>query len=72
MPGPMRQAAMAAYTRRWASLVAFAAHRALAASLLELPLADEEFLDGESPPLHTVLADARWDEGPGESRLPLR
>eukprot|EP00439_Symbiodinium_sp_Y106_P086734 s314_g35.t2 len=39
---------------------------------LQLPQGPQEFLDGESPPLHTVLADARWDAGPGESRLPLR
>ena len=76
-PGPrsapfLRGATAAAYTRRWASLVAIAAHRALAASLLELPGGGYDHTDDGNPQLHSVLADARHDEDLEPSRLPLR
>ena len=45
---------------RWSGLLAVAAQRAIAASLLELPLAGECNLAGDAPELHEVLADVRW------------
>ena len=41
-------------------LLAVSAQRAVAASLLELPLAGECNVAGEAPDLHEVLADVRW------------
>ena len=51
-------------------MVSVAAQRAIAMSLLDLPLAGACNGDGEDPPLGEVLADARWAEGPEYSRLP--
>ena len=55
-----RAAARAAWVARWSGLLAVAAQRAIAASLLELPLAGECNVAGEAPELHEVLADVRW------------
>eukprot|EP00439_Symbiodinium_sp_Y106_P044021 s6837_g5.t1 len=60
MPAPLRAAACAAWVARWSGLLAVAAQRAIAASLLELPLAGECNLAGDAPELHEVLADVRW------------
>ena len=49
---------MQAYVRRWAALLAVAAQRALAASLLQLPLFGETCVDGAEPPVSDLLADA--------------
>ena len=56
-PARLRQASAAAYLHRWAGILAVTSQRALAASLLELPHSFEEFLDGDLPPLHAILAD---------------
>ena len=56
----MRAAARAAWVAWWSELLAVAAQRAIAASLLELPLAGEGNVTGEAPELHEVLADVRW------------
>ena len=56
----MRAAARAAWVARWSGLLAVAAQRAVAAALLELPLAGECNVAGEAPELHEVLADVRW------------
>ena len=72
VPPFLRGATAAKYTRRWASFVAIAAHRALAASLLELPGGGYDHQDDGNPQLHAVLADARFDEDFAPSRLPLR
>ena len=55
--GPLRSARVV----RWSSLLAVVAQRALAASLLELPLARASAmsLHGDEPELHEVLARAR-------------
>ena len=58
VPAPLRAAARAAWVARWSGLLAVAAQRAIAASLLELPL--ECNLAGDAPELHEVLADVRW------------
>ena len=60
VPLPLRAAARAAWVARWSGLLALAAQRAIAASLLELPLAGECNLAGDAPELHEVLADVRW------------
>ena len=44
--------------------MAITAQRALAVSLLELPLGGHNHNDDGDPQLHLVLADARHDEGP--------
>ena len=49
--------------------MAVAAQRALAATLLELPVDDAEGVDGEPPVLEDVLADARTFDLPEPSRL---
>ena len=60
VPLPLRAAARAAWVARCSGLLALAAQRAIAASLLELPLAGECNLAGDAPELHEVLADVRW------------
>ena len=60
VPAPLRAAARAAWVARWSGLLAVAAQCAIAASLLELPLAGECNLAGDAPELHEVLADVRW------------
>ena len=72
VPPSLRGTTPAAYTCRWASLVAIAAQRALAASLLELPGGGNDHTDDGNPQLHSVLADARHEEDFEPSRLPLR
>ena len=54
---------------RWTGILAVAAQRALAATLLELPVDDAEGVDGEEPVLEDVLGDARLVEAPVPSRL---
>ena len=71
VPAHLRPAAQAAWVARWAALLAVAAQRAYATSLLELPLAGEVNGDEAVPDLPELLADA------GElpvlaSRLPVR
>ena len=60
------------WVARWAALLAVAAQRAFASSLLELPLAGESNGDDAAPELHEVLADGRWDRPPPASRVPPR
>ena len=56
----MRAVARATWVARWSGLLAVAAQRAVAASLLELPLAGECNVAGQAPELQVVLADVRW------------
>ena len=70
VPELLLGAAVQAYVRRWTALLAVAAQRALAASLLQLPLFGETCVDGAEPPVSDLLADARWESGPARSRLP--
>ena len=70
VPELLRGAAVQAYVRRWTALLAVAAQRALAASLLQSPLFGETCVDGAEPPVSDVLVDARWESGPAPSRLP--
>ena len=58
-PAALQTAAGSAWVVRWSSLLAVAAQRAFAASLLELPLAGERNVAGDEPELHEVLADVR-------------
>ena len=51
-------------------MLVVAAQRALAYSLLELPLAAADECDGTEPPLGDLLADARDTEPVPASRLP--
>ena len=50
-------------------MLTVAAQRALAATLLELPVDAAEGLDGDTPFLEEVLLGARWVEPPLPSRL---
>ena len=61
--------AQMAYMQRWTGLLAVAAQRAFATTLLELPV-DEAAMDGEEPFLEDVLHGARLLEAPSPSRLP--
>ena len=67
----VRSALRAAYVSRWSSIIAVAAQRALASSLLELPLDTVASAAGE-PAVHEVLQDERWLYAPAFSRLPAR
>ena len=67
----VRSALRAAYVSRWSSIIAVAAQRALASSLLELPLDTVASAAGE-PAVHEVLQDERWLYAPASSRLPAR
>ena len=67
----VRSALRAAYVRlRGSGIIAVAAQRSLASSLLELPLDTVICVAGE-PAVHEVLQDQRWD-APAASRLPAR
>ena len=68
-PEWLRASAAQAYAHRWSGMLAVAAQRAFAASLLELPLANENCWDGEAPACHDVVAGARWSFPVHESRL---
>ena len=65
----VRSAAKAAFFHRWTGILAVAAQRAFAATLLELPVDDAGGVDGDGPVLEEVLGDARLMEAPVPSRL---
>ena len=67
----VRSALHAAYVSRWSSIIAVAAQRALAGSLLELPLDTVASAAGELA-VHEVLQDERWLHAPAPNRLPQR
>ena len=69
-PARLRPAVQRASLHRWMGMLAVAAQRALAYSLLELPLAGADECDGTEPPLGDLLADARGAEAVPASRLP--
>ena len=69
-PEWLRASTAQAYAYRWSALLAVAAQKAFAASLLELPLQCEACFDGEPPAAHEVLADARWSFPVSDSSLP--
>ena len=71
VPLSLRGVAAVAYATRWVSIASVAAQRALASSLLELPVS-EDGVDGGEQPFPDVLAEASWDDPPGPSRLGLR
>ena len=56
VPQFLRQSAARAFAHRWSGLMAVAAQKALAASLLH----GEANVDGSPPALSDLLADARW------------
>ena len=68
-PAILRKPAQLAYANRWMGILAVAAQRAFAATLLELPV-DETAADGEAAPLADVFHAARLVEPPAPSRLP--
>ena len=72
MPAWLRPAAQSAWVSRWAALLAVAAQRAYASSLLELPLAGEGNGECPAPAPHELLADNRWEHPVLASRLPPR
>ena len=49
----------AALIHRWTGILAVAAQRAFAATLLQLPVDDAGGVDGDEPVLEEVLGDAR-------------
>ena len=67
----VRSALRAAYVSRWSGIIAVAAQRARASSLLELPLEAVGAASGE-PAAHEILQDARWLDTSAPSRLPAR
>ena len=69
-PAGLRNATRQAFTQRWGGMLAVAAQRALAASLLELPPQDVPGVDGALPDLSEVLDEGRWEFPPAVSRLP--
>ncbi len=71
LPAWLRASGAQAYAYRWSALAAVAAQRALAASLLQLPLSGEVNMDGEAPATHDVVADARSSFPVFDSRMPV-
>ena len=69
VPLLVRPAAKAAFFHWWTGILAIAAQRAFAATLLELPVDDAGGVDGDEPVLEAVLGDARLIEAPLPSRL---
>ena len=72
VPATLRAAAKAAWVLRWSGILAAAAQRAFAVSLLGLPPGHESSAGWHDPPLHELLADARWQVTPPSSRVPAR
>ena len=68
-PRLLRKSAQIAWASRWLGLLAVAAHRAFATSLLDLPV-DDFGCDGEEPWLEEVLHEARLTVPPAPSRMP--
>ena len=68
-PARLRKAALQASIHRWTGMLAVAAQRAYALSLLELPL-DAADVRRHGTALAEVLADARAAEPAAPSRLP--
>ena len=69
VPAILRPSVRAAYFHRWTGMLAVAAQRALAATLMELPVDDAECVDGGAPTLEDVLLDARLVDPPQPSRV---
>ncbi len=70
LPQWLRASATLGFLHRWTALAAMAAQTAFAQSLLELPIGAGACLDGDCPPVHDVVADARWTFPVHDSRLP--
>jgi len=70
LPPLLRAAACAGWVHRWSGILAVAAMRAFAASLLELPLGGDICDAGEAPDLHEVLAEVRGGPPHVASRMP--
>ena len=68
-PPWMRASVGQAFAYRWSALISVAAHRALATSLLHLPLTDALDVDDEHPDAGDVLTDARFAEEMPFSRV---
>ena len=68
-PPPLQSACISAYVLRWSALLAFAAARAFATSLLSLPLSGAANVDGDPPLLSDLLAEASAPP-PLASRMP--
>ncbi len=68
-PPLLRGACAAACVRRWAALLAFAAAKAFAATLLCLPLHGTADVDGPPPELSDLLSADRFFDCPVPSRL---
>ena len=71
-PPWLRAAARQAAAHCWTGMLAVAAQRALALSLLQLPLDRADECDGVEPPLADLLADARHVYPVVEGCMPLR
>ena len=56
-PPPLQSACISAYVLRWSALLACAAARAFASSLLSLPLSGAANVDGDPPLLSDLLAE---------------
>ena len=68
-PPPLQSARISAYVLRWSALLAFAAARAFATSLLSLPLSGAANVDGDPPLLSDLLAEPSASP-PFASRMP--
>ena len=58
VPAALRPAVRSAWVARWSGLLAVAAQRAFATTLLELPLAGERNVAGDAPELHLLATAA--------------
>ena len=69
VPRILRAATQVAFTQRWTGMLAVAAQRALARTLLEAPVSAVVGTDGDAPVLEDVLAEVRLGEDGIPSRL---
>jgi hypothetical protein len=60
-----------ARSSRCTAMLAMAAQRGFAASLLELPLAGTANADGDPPQFSELLDDSKWEAPPEVSGLPV-
>ena len=71
VPEWLRASTAHAHLYRWSAMLAVAAQKAYAATLLRLPL-ESEIVNGEAPAGSDVLADSRFAAPLEPSRMPLR
>ena len=71
VPQVLRMSTRMAFQHRWTGILAVAAQRTFAATLLDITVDNAAAVDGDEPFLEEVMLDARLVEAPVPSRLPV-